>query len=467
MTRTLLCIVIAVVALSPRAFADDQPTPAQLDAARQAYADGKALHDKGNYLGAVEKFKESYQLSKNPLLLYNIALTMEEAGSGKDLALLYYRKFLTDAPVTAEQRTTAIERIKALEKELGGQEPTAPVKTTLHGVKPIGTYGPTDFEHHVVEDAPPNQPLDLTAPVKTTLHGVKPIGTYGPTDFEHHVVEDAPPNQPLDLTASVPDDSGFKVTVFYRNAGEGEFTAVPMRWRYKELVGRIPAAKMTGGTVQYYLEVRDAEGTLVTRAGKSVTPNLVTIDPSAKPKFYPDMTEEKEERPAHTEDDDPLHPHKQAEKPIAASVATVTFDRHDGLFDVGSSKYNGVKWTATASAAALLGVSVLFYVRAHNEAKALKDDSTNCGTPPCRPFDTAYDADIESSGRRDETIFGVAFGFGLAAAAIATWYWHGQVIAPSETELKASTKPPKPTTAWHVIPTVDQRSVGATAAVRF
>ena len=429
MTRTLLCIVIAVVALSPRAFADDQPTPAQLDAARQAYADGKALHDKGNYLGAVEKFKESYQLSKNPLLLYNIALTMEEAGSGKDLALLYYRKFLTDAPVTAEQRTTAIERIKALEKELGGQEPTAPVKTTLHGVKPIGTYGPTDFEHHVVEDAPPNQPLDLTA--------------------------------------SVPDDSGFKVTVFYRNAGEGEFTAVPMRWRYKELVGRIPAAKMTGGTVQYYLEVRDAEGTLVTRAGKSVTPNLVTIDPSAKPKFYPDMTEEKEERPAHTEDDDPLHPHKQAEKPIAASVATVTFDRHDGLFDVGSSKYNGVKWTATASAAALLGVSVLFYVRAHNEAKALKDDSTNCGTPPCRPFDTAYDADIESSGRRDETIFGVAFGFGLAAAAIATWYWHGQVIAPSETELKASTKPPKPTTAWHVIPTVDQRSVGATAAVRF
>jgi hypothetical protein len=429
MTRTLLCIVIAVVALSPRAFADDQPTPAQLDAARQAYADGKALHDKGNYLGAVEKFKESYQLSKNPLLLYNIALTMEEAGSGKDLALLYYRKFLTDAPVTAEQRTTAIERIKALEKELGGLEPTAPVKTTLHGVKPIGTYGPTDFEHHVVEDAPPNQPLDLTA--------------------------------------SVPDDSGFKVTVFYRNAGEGEFTAVPMRWRYKELVGRIPAAKMTGGTVQYYLEVRDAEGTLVTRAGKSVTPNLVTIDPSAKPKFYPDMTEEKEERPAHTEDDDPLHPHKQAEKPIAASVATVTFDRHDGLFDVGSSKYNGVKWTATASAAALLGVSVLFYVRAHNEAKALKDDSTNCGTPPCRPFDTAYDADIESSGRRDETIFGVAFGFGLAAAAIATWYWHGQVIAPSETELKASTKPPKPTTAWHVIPTVDQRSVGATAAVRF
>jgi hypothetical protein len=355
---------------------------------------------------------------------------MEEAGVGKDIALLYYRKFMSDAPANADQRPTAAARIKALEKELGTQEPSGPAKTTLHGVKPIGTYGPTDFEHHAVEDAPPGQPLDLTA--------------------------------------SVPEDSGFKVTLFYRNAGEGEFNAVPMRWRYKELVGRIPPAKMTSGTLQYYLEVRDAEGTLVTRAGKSVNPNLVTIDPNSKPKFYPDMTEEAEpKRPTGGEEDDPLHPHQHAEKPLAVDVAPVTFDRRDGLFDVGSTKYNAVKWTATATSAAALGVSVLFYVRSRNAANDLKYDSTQCGTPPCRMFDSAYDADVESRGRRDETIFGVTFGVGLAAAAIATWYWHGQVIAPEGEELKASAKAPKPNTAWHVIPTVDQRSVGATAGVRF
>jgi tetratricopeptide (TPR) repeat protein len=424
--------VFAVATLSPRAFADDHPTPAQIDAARDAYAQGKALHDKGNYLEAVEKFKESYQLSKNPLLLYNIALTMEEAG-GKDLALLYYRKFMTDSPANADQRPLAVERIKALEKELTSHEPDSPTKGGKHAIKPPGTYGPSDFEHQIVEDAPPGQPLDLTA--------------------------------------SVPEDSGFKVTVFYRNAGEGEFNAVPMRARYKELIGRIPAAKMTGGTVQYYLEVRDTDGTLVTRSGKSVTPNLITIDPNAKPKFYPDFTEEPETtaRPGGNgvEEDDPLHPHRHIDTSIVSVVAPVTFDRHDGLTDVGSSKFNAVKWSATASAAALLGVSVLFYVRAHNSAQALAEDSTQCGAPPCRMFDAEYDADVEARGQHDETVFGVTFGIGLAAAAVAAWYWHAQVIAPSDEELKASTKLPKPTTAWRVTPTIDPKSIGASAAVRF
>ena len=430
MTRTLLLIAFAIVAFSPPAFADDPPTPEQIDAAHQAYNDGKALHDKGNFVGAVEKFKQSYELSKNPLLLYNIALTMEEAG-GKDLALLYYRKFMTDAPANADQRPAAAERIKVLEKELGSHEPAAP---------------------------------------KKNLHEVKPTGTYGPADFEHHPVEEAPPGQPLDLTASVPDDSGFKVTLFYRNAGEGEFNAVPMRWRYKELIARIPAKQLTSGTLQYYLEVRDRDGTLVTRAGKSVTPNLVTIDPQAKPRFYPDLNDDTDtSRPTSSgADEDPLHPHATSDKPTVVYIAPeVTFDKHDGVFDVGSKKYNAIKWTATASAAALLGVSVVFYVRAHNAASALADDSRQCGAPPCRVFDSTYDADLESRGRSDETVFGWTLGFGLAAAAVATWYWHGDVIAPRGEELKASTKPPKSTTAWRVTPAIDPRSFGASAAVRF
>lgn len=431
MTRTFLCIAFVLATVSPRAFADDHPTPAQIDAAHDAYAQGKALHDKGDFLGAVEKFKESYQLSKNPLLLYNIALTMEEAG-GKDLALLYYRKFMTDAPPTADQRATAADRIKALEKELGNHEPAVP---------------------------------------KKNLHEIKPTGTYGPADFEHHPVEEAPPGQPLDLTAAVPDDSGFKATLFYRNAGEGEFNAVPMRWRYKELIARIPAKQVTGGTVQYYIEVRDRDGGLVTRAGKSVTPNLVTIDPHAKPQFYPDMNDETDTSRSATngaEDEDPLHPRAKAGKPTVVYVAPeVTFDRHDGVFDAGSTKFNAAKWTATASAAALVGVSVLFYVRARNAAHSLADDSTACGTPPCRMFDATYDADVEANGRRDETVFGVTFGFGLAAAAVATWYWHREVVAHDREELKASTKSPKSMTAWRVVPAIDPRTVGAAATVRF
>jgi tetratricopeptide (TPR) repeat protein len=422
MTRTLVCIVIALAVCSP-AFADDSATPAQLDAAKQAYADGKALHDKGNFTEAVEKFKESYRLSKNPMLLYNIALTMEEAG-GKDLALLYYRQFLTDAPANADQRPTAVERVKALEKEL----------------------------------------TKLPEPVKPpSRNAIKPEGTYSATDFEHQVVEEAPPNQPLDLTASVPSDSGFKVTMFYRAAGEGEFTAQPMKWRYKELIGRIPAARMTGTTVQYYIEVRDSAGNLVTRAGKSITPNLISIDANAKPKFYPDLTDDtaanaQPDTSSNAEDEDPLHPHKQKPKSVEpAIVAPVTFDRHEGLTDVGSSKFGTVKWTATVGAVAFLGAAVVFAVRAHNEAKSLQEDASSCGTPPCRPFDTQYDADLESTGRRDETIFGVTLGIGIAAAAVASYYWYREQDQAT----------PQSMTALHVAPTIDNRSIGAMATARF
>lgn len=426
MTRTFFYAALAVATMSPRAFAD--PTAAELDAARQAFADGKSLHDKGDFLGAVEKFKESYKLSKNPLLLYNIALTMEEAGS-KDMALLYYRKFITDAPADAAQRGAATERIKVLEKDVG-----------------------------------------TPAPVRATKGQIKPAGTYSAADFEHHPVEDAPPNQPLDITASVPEDSGFKVTLYYRTAGENEFNALPMRWRYKELIGRIPAKQLTGGTLQYYLECRDRDGTLIGRAGKSVTPNLISIDPQAKPRFYPDLTDDTTTtHSAEEPEEDPLHPRSRSDKPTVVYVAPdVTFEKHDGAFDTGSSKFKAIKWTSTVSAVALLGVSAVFYVRARNAGSSLKDDSTGCGAPPCRTFDSDFDARVEEDGRHDEKVFGWTFGFGLAAAAVATWYWHHEVVSsPPREDLKASTKPPKSMTAWRVVPAVDPQTVGAAAAVRF
>jgi len=92
-TRSIICIAIGLVlaTVSAPAYADDAaPTPEQLDQAKKAYGEGKALHDAGKLTEAVDKFKESYRLSKNPLLLYNIGFTLDEAKQ-KDLALFYYR----------------------------------------------------------------------------------------------------------------------------------------------------------------------------------------------------------------------------------------------------------------------------------------------------------------------------------------------------------------------------------------
>jgi tetratricopeptide (TPR) repeat protein len=120
--RTILTITIALAAVllptAQRAWAqpNDKPTAEQLEAAKKAFAEGKAFHDQGKLPEAIEKFKESYRLSRNPVLLYNIALTLDE-NKQTDNALFYYRKFLSDAPQDASQRPTVTEKVKTLEKK--------------------------------------------------------------------------------------------------------------------------------------------------------------------------------------------------------------------------------------------------------------------------------------------------------------------------------------------------------------
>src|SRR5258708_39758640 len=63
------------------------------------------------------------------------------------------------------------------------------------------------------------------------------------------------------------------------------------------------------------MEVKDKAGTVVTRAGKSTSPNLINLAAGATPRFSPDMTDEGETKsPAethHHDDEDPLNKNKQ------------------------------------------------------------------------------------------------------------------------------------------------------------
>jgi hypothetical protein len=465
--RTILTITIALAAVllptAHRAWADDKPTPEQLDAAKKAFGEGKALHDQGKLPEAIEKFKESYRLSRNPVLLYNIALTLDE-NKQLDNALFYYRKFLSDAPADAAQRKTADERVKTLEKEkleadLNGKPPTTGPET--------GPTGPTG-------------PKPDTTP---KVVKIKPAGTYGPNDFQHQVVEEVPPQKPLDISAFVPEDSGFTVTLFYRGAGDAIFVAKPMKWRYKELVARIPAAKITGSSIQYYIEVKDQAGTVVTRSGKSTSPNLINLTAGATPRFYPDMTDEGETKsPAethHHDDEDPLNKNKQQahdDDDITGNTnksqptPEVPSTPGQGFTDVGSTNFERAKWGSTITAGALVGLGVAFYVLASNQASALADDAKlphgSCTAVPC-PFDS-YDRDLQSAGQRDQTISNVGIGFGVVASAVAGYFWYRQLTAKQHGDLKsAAKKPASPETTWVVAPSVTETFTGAAAAVRF
>jgi len=481
---TALAIGVAAVPASAQP-ADSPPSEADITAAKKAFGEGKKLFETKKYGLAVDKFKESYRLSKRPTLLYNIAISLDE-NKQKDMALFYYRKFLTDAPADDEQRPLAETRVKALETELG-PDAGKPDGGTSDGGKPDG--GKPDG----------GKPDGGKPDGGKTVVKIKPAGTYTAADFKHRIVEEAPPGKPLDLTAVVPEDSGFVVTLFYRGAGEASFTPAQMKWRYNELVGRIPAAKMSGTSVQYYVEVKDPAGTVVTRVAKPASPNVVYLDTSASSQFYPDWNPDTagagrhdadggkvdgsngHHEPIDNEDplkddtsDDPLHlpkggrrvadnsnPGGGADHPMPSGPGGT------GFMDVGSSKFTATKWGTTIVGTGLLATSILFYVRASNSASTLEQEANRgtCfdGSPgPCE-FDQ-YLRDAQSTGQTAETISKVTFGIGIAVTAVATYYWIKQLRGGPRHEKKSQNAARERKRTFIAAPAIGEDVIGGTAA---
>ena len=464
MTRNFIVIRIALLVLAlcapvatHSAYAQEAPTKEQLDQAKKAFGEGKVLHDAGKLGEAIEKFKESYRLSRNPVLLYNIALTLDE-NKQADNALFYYRKFLSDAPADAAQRKAATERVKVLESEK--------LEADLNG-KPADATKPNENTAPV----PPTK-IDTHANIK-----IKPAGTYQATEFQHQVVEDAPPNKPLDISAFVPEDSGWTVTLYYRGAGDAQFVSKPMQWHYKQLIARIPGAKVTGSSIQYYVEVKDHDGAPIAKSGKATSPNLVNIDVTAQQRFFPDFTDDVEpsgktpDKAKHHDDEDPLNKDKHTEEPVDTTPVEVG-PPGTSFTDVGSSKFEKAKWGTTAGAATFLILGVSFYVLAGNQASALADDAKTphgtCAATPC-PFDS-YDADLQSAGQRDQTLSNVALTFGVIGAAVAGYFWYRELKSPHHgvtTGAQGAKANGTPEMTWIVAPTVGDHFQGAAAAVRF
>ncbi|MBA3458982.1 MAG: hypothetical protein H0T46_03405 [Deltaproteobacteria bacterium] len=459
MTRIILAIAIAFAIIAPGTQAFAQPSPADMEKAKKEFLAGKKAFDAGDFPEAASHFKTSYNLSKKPALLYNVALA-NESGGQDDIALFYYRKFLTDADPADAQRPDAETRVKSLEKKFGSGNTTTPTGNTT-----------------TTTTTPPEQHKEPTK--------LKPPGTYQPTEFQHQVVDAAPPKKALDVTAFVPEDSGWKVTLYYRTAGEGKFQSKEMRWRYKELVARIPPTKMIGESVQYYIEVKDPNSAdaVVVRSGKATSPNLVELQAGAAERFYPDWNDETgttqsaAEVKAVDEDEDPLNRNKKKKKVVAQQnpdgpeIGAGPERPGQGFGDVGSTKFKGMKWGATGVAAVGIGLSVVFFIQAGKQADAIEEDSKACGTPPCRAFNSptdSYDVDVQAAGKRYDSLSTVSLVFGIAGAGIAGYYWYKEIKAKKNGEAKVSGKAaPSPETSWIFTPSAGDGYAGAAAAVRF
>jgi tetratricopeptide (TPR) repeat protein len=381
------------------------PSPEDMLKAKEAFMKGRELFDAKDFENAVDQFKESYKLSKNPVLLYNIAFTHDEIGDAQ-LATLYYEKFLRDTDKGVANRDLAKKRLKALKKEAGDTPETPDVSAV--------------------------------------------------TAFKHTVVDEAPPGMPLDIVAVVPEGVPWRVVLHYRPAGVPKFTSVEMRYRFKELVARIPKTSTSGKNVQYYLEVEDGSGKVLERSGEPTSPHIVYMEEGAKPRFYAD-TAGGQVNTQITDTDSPTGGN------TGGGSNGATMDTSGGWTDVQSSKFNKLKWGTTAGAATFILLSGTFYLisSSHSdtlEKEALKSEFGNCPSAPCNQF-AQKQKDLQSLGQTYETLgtVGLALGAATAVAAGALWYM----------ELTDKGDKKNSTTSLITVPAIGDNYFGAAASIRF
>ena len=265
------------------------------------------------------------------------------------------------------------------------------------------------------------------------------------------------------------------VTLYYRGAGDATFTAKPMKWRYKELVARIPAAKMAGNVDPVLHRGQGLRPARSSRSsGKSTSPNLVNIDARRAAALLPRLDRRRRgadgRRPASTKhhDEERSAAHKASTSRSRTSTDGDDVDgrtvagrrRATASSDVGSTKFEKAKWVSTGTAGALLAGSLTFYILAGKQADNLVADSqdSRAATPPCRAFDHDYDQAWQDAGQRYNTISNVTLVVGVGRRRrrrlLLVPRAHGEEARRAEGR-RTSTASPE--TTWVVVPTVGRR----------
>jgi hypothetical protein len=139
--------------------ADAAHSAATDEEARVHFRLGTAYYDSGRFAQAAQEFKQAYELSKRPQLLYNLFLAYRDAGDIHNAASAL-RQYLKDNP-EVEERSKLEARLQALDKILEGQ-PAPQAQPTPAQTAP----GPVS-EPAAQQAAPaPTQPVEETDKLK-------------------------------------------------------------------------------------------------------------------------------------------------------------------------------------------------------------------------------------------------------------------------------------------------------------
>ncbi len=151
--------------------ADDRA--ANLKRAEELYRNGERLYAEGSYESAILAFKESYELSKAPDLLYNIGNAYERFGDFAN-ARHYLDQYRAFAP--EKEREPLSRRIQALEKRQAEEEKRKREAAPTDPRPAVGPTAPTGAQPPPVQDAPPPKKERVFGPAAIALTAGVAVG---------------------------------------------------------------------------------------------------------------------------------------------------------------------------------------------------------------------------------------------------------------------------------------------------
>jgi hypothetical protein len=213
--------------------------------------------------------------------------------------------------------------------------------------------------------------------------------------------------------------------------------------------------------VQYYIEARDSSGKVIARSGKATSPNLVFVDPSAKPRFYDDL----EGGGQNTLGSGPDNQNNGA-----------GLLGGDGTTDKPRDTLTYLKWGTTAGSATFLTMAVTFYFISSSAASSLEGEAFNSNSegcqmgPPCRPFSDTQ-RDLETRGETFETLTNVTMVLGLAAGGAAGYFWYKDLQRQKKKKVSPKAPAPQrhrpPVEDFAAVPMIGRDFIGGAATLRF
>jgi hypothetical protein len=137
----LLCACVAFfvagVGATPAARAQSKP---DYEKAKQHYIRATAALEQGDNTIAAREFGLAYEITKDPILFYKIALANERAGNC-DAALVYYGRYLREARPGAAERADTERRIAACEAKVASEAAAAGAGATDAAGSTTGAAG--------------------------------------------------------------------------------------------------------------------------------------------------------------------------------------------------------------------------------------------------------------------------------------------------------------------------------------